>query len=235
MSNVGDSISASNANWSFDGDTADNFEEHVNKSVPLYELGHQLILDISDYFVNKDSICYELGSSTGILTYKLSQKYLKKGASFVGIDQVENMIKYAKNKYQSKNLSFDCTDVNEYQYACSDLMVSYYLLQFIRPRQRQDLVNRIYESLNWGGAFICFEKVRAPDARFQDINTGLYQEYKIRSGYTNEEILSKTRSLKGVLEPFSTNGNIEMFERAGFKDIVSVFKYICFEGFLCIK
>ena len=47
--------------------------------------------------------------------------------------------------------------------------------------------------------------------------TGLYHEYKIlKSGYSNEEILAKSRSLKGVLEPFSIKGNLQMFERAGF-------------------
>jgi SAM-dependent methyltransferase len=34
---------------------------------------------------------------------------------------------------------------------------------------------------------------------------------------------------------FSTNGNIEMLQRAGFKDITSVMKWVCFEGFLAIK
>ena len=38
-----------------------------------------------------------------------------------------------------------------------------------------------------------------------------------------------------MLEPFSTNGNIEMLQRAGFKDIMSVMKWVCFEGFLAIK
>ena len=46
-----------------------------------------------------------------------------------------------------------------------------------------------------------FEKVRGSDARFQDIFTGLYNEYKLQNGYSAEEILGKTRSLK-VLEPF---------------------------------
>ena len=32
-------------------------------------------------------------------------------------------------------------------------------------------------------------------------------------------MFSKTRSLKGVLEPFSTQGNTDMLERSGFKDI----------------
>ena len=48
------------------------------------------------------------------------------------------------------------------------------------------------------------EKVRAPDARFQDIINQVYFEYKISQGYTDNEIIAKSRSLKGVLEPFSS-------------------------------
>ena len=50
-----------------------------------------------------------------------------------------------------------------------------------------------------------------------------------------EDWIAKARSLKGVLEPFSTAGNLGLMERAGFVDIMSVFKYVCFEGFLAIK
>ena len=80
-----------------------------------------------------------------------------------------------------------------------------------------------------------FEKVRASDARFQDYATQLYNEFKIKNGYSPENIISKSRSLKRVLEPFSTDGNMEMLERAGFKDIMTIQKYINFEGFLAIK
>jgi tRNA (cmo5U34)-methyltransferase len=37
------------------------------------------------------------------------------------------------------------------------------------------------------------------------------------------------------MEPFSTQGNTDMLRRAGFVDIVTVHKYVCFEGFLAIK
>jgi tRNA (cmo5U34)-methyltransferase len=80
-----------------------------------------------------------------------------------------------------------------------------------------------------------YEKVRANDARFQDIISGLYLEYKLEQGYSESEIIAKAKSLKGVLEPFSTEGNIEMLKRAGFVDILSVQKYMNFEGFLVIK
>ena len=80
-----------------------------------------------------------------------------------------------------------------------------------------------------------FEKVRAPDARFQDICVSLYNDFKVKQGFSSEEILAKTRSLKGVLEPFSTEGNLGLLRRAGFQDVMSICKYICFEGFLAIK
>jgi tRNA (cmo5U34)-methyltransferase len=95
--------------------------------------------------------------------------------------------------------------------------------------------DKIYQSLEWGGAAIIFEKVRAPDARFQDLTVQLYHEFKLVQGFDETEVLNKQRSLKGVLEPFSTQGNLDLFKRAGFVDIMTILKYICFEGFLAIK
>jgi tRNA (cmo5U34)-methyltransferase len=78
--------------------------------------------------------------------------------------------------------------------------------------------------------------VRGPDARFQDIMTAMYSyDYKLAQGYNAEEIVSKARSLKGILEPFSTQGNLDMLARAGFKDVTTIMKYISFEGLVAIK
>ena len=235
MSKVGDSISAGNASWTFSGDVVNSFEDHVSKSVPFYHEGHDLIVKLSDFFVKGDSVCYELGSSSGILSHKLATHNAGKGGRFIGIDCVPEMVNYARGKYQAPNLAFEINDILSYELEPSDFIVSYYVVQFVRPSQRQELLDRIYKSLKWGGAFICFEKVRAPDARFQDMMTALYTDYKIDQGYNADEIVGKTRSLKGVLEPFSTAGNEDLFKRAGFVDVTSIFKYVCFEGFLCIK
>ena len=213
----------------------EHFESHVEKSVPLYTEGHELIVNISDYFVKNDSLCYEIGSSTGALTYQLARHHEFRDADFIGIELEEDMVEKANSLYQGKNFSFLCEDINVLSLEKSDLIVSYYTIQFIHPKLRQELINKIYNSLNWGGAFIMYEKVRANDARFQDIISNLYMEYKLDQGYTAEEIIGKTKSLKGVLEPFSTEGNMDMLKRAGFIDILSIQKYMNFEGFLAIK
>lgn len=123
-------------------------------------------------------------------------------------------------------MTLEIADVNLYEFEQSDFIVSYYTIQFIPPKLRQELINKIYESLNGGGAFVWFEKIRGSDARFQDILTILYNDYKLEKNFSGEEIISKARSLKGVLEPFSTQGNIDLLKRAGFVDIQIVMTYM---------
>jgi tRNA (cmo5U34)-methyltransferase len=235
MKKTGDNINAENANWKFNGDMVEHFDKHIKKSVPFYDEGHKLITNISDYFIKNDSICYELGSSTGTLLYKLSKRHQHKMANFIGIELEKDMVDKANSLYTIDNLSFENSDVTSYELKNSDLVISYYTMQFIHPKLRQQLFDKIYASLNWGGAFILYEKVRANDARFQDMMTNLYTEFKLENGYTADEIVAKTKSLKGVLEPFSTKGNLDLLQRAGFVDIITIQKYMNFEGFLAIK
>lgn len=236
MENVGDDIEVSHGTWSFGGNVAQNFDNHVRKSLPLYLEGHDLIARVSDYFVQDGSLIYELGTSTGALLKRIAERHKLRSIQFVGIDREPAMIDVARKKCSADHrISFEVEEITGFPFEKCDMVLSYYTTQFIRPKFRQELFNRIFESLNWGGAFLLFEKVRAPDARFQDMMTGLYNDYKLEQGYSSEEILSKSRSLKGVLDPFSSQANFDMLSRAGFKDCMTIMKYICFEGILAIK
>lgn len=231
----GDGIESENADWKFKGNMVAHFQEHILKSIPFYREGHKLVVALSDFFIKDDSICYELGSSLGTLSLSLAEHHKSRKAKFIGIEIEEDMVSQAKKNCKFRNLTFICDDINAYEFEESDFMVAYYTVQFVRPSQRQQLINKIFQALKWGGAFILFEKVRACDARFQDYMTALYEDYKLDQGYTPDEIINKKRSLKGVLEPFSEQANIDMLKRAGFIDILSVMKYISFQGFLAIK
>ena len=234
---VGQDIDVTRANWTFAGSVADTFVEHVRRSVPYYDAGHDLVCQLSDFFCHGDSVCYEIGVSTGQLLRKLAERQASKpGVKWLGIDPVESMIAKARQHCAGvANITLEVGDVRLYDFEKSDMIVSYYCIQFIPPRNRQDVYNRIYERLHWGGALILFEKVRAPDARFQDMIVSLYNDYKRQEGFSADEILNKTASLKSVLEPFSTEGNLGMLRRAGFVDVMTIMKHLCFEGFVAIK
>jgi len=236
MEKTGDSIAARNAGWTFGGDVCEHFDEHVSKSVPLYHIGHDLILKVADFFLHNGSLCYDLGCSTGTLLHALAKRNAEKEVRFIGVDVEEPMIGKAQERCRGmKNVTLQVADILDVGFEKTDLVVAYYTAQFVLPKNRQILFDRIFQALNWGGAFLLFEKVRGPDARFQDMMTTIYTDYKIDQGYSAEEIVGKTRSLKGVLEPFSTQGNRDLLTRSGFVDIMTIMKYVSFEGFLAIK
>jgi|TARA_B100001093_G_scaffold519797_1_gene610539 tRNA (cmo5U34)-methyltransferase len=235
---VGTNIKAANASWSFGKDVPKTFSKHIKSSVPFYEEGHDICLQLSDFFLKENSNCYDFGCSTGTLINKLSSRVDKK-INFYGVDSVKEMINQAnrenKKLKNSNKLKYTNENFLKIRLKKSDLIISYYTMQFIAPKFRQNIVNKIYKSLNWGGAFLMFEKIRASDARFQDIFSITYNDFKLKNNFTPAEIIYKTKSLKGVMEPFSDFGNIGLIKRAGFKDVISVFQWLSFKGYLCIK
>ena len=236
MTLVDKNIQANNAGWSFEN-IADDFDDHVRKSVPLYDAGHDLVCKLSDFFLPKNATVVELGTATGVLAEKfLKHTNLRADINYIGIDSVDSMLDKARSRCaEDDRVLFRNDDITTDPLDKSSMVISYYTMQFIHPSLKQEVFNKIYQALDWGGAFVMFEKVRAPDARFQDIAAQLYVEFKIDQGCTDSEILGKQRSLKGVQEPFSTQGNLDMMQRAGFVDMMTIMKSICFEGFLAIK
>ncbi|MDB5748417.1 MAG: type 12 methyltransferase [Massilia sp.] len=236
MVNVDKNINQHNAGWSFEN-ISEDFDDHIQKSIPLYKQGHELVCQYSDFFLKPDSVVYDIGCSTGQFLAKLARHHPQKTAlRLVGIDTVEDMIGYAKKlSAEDPRMSFVVSNALDVEFDNCDMVVANYTIQFLPPRVRQTLIDAIYKALNWGGAFFMFEKVRAPDSRFQDYSNQVYIEFKLKNGFSEAEIINKARSIKGVMEPFSSQGNTDMLKRAGFTDIVTVQKYVCFEGFLAIK
>ena len=223
--------------WNFGKKVPNNFVPHITKSVPFYLQGHDVIKFASDFFLKNNSTCYDIGCSTAELLLKLSN-FSNKKVQFIGTDSEKAMVKFSREllkKKKIKNIVIKNEDITRMNLNKSDMVISYYTIQFIAPKFRQIVIKKIFNSLNWGGAFFFFEKIRGADARFQDILTSLYNDFKESNGITIKEIDNKQKSLRGVLEPFSEKGNLDMLKRAGFKDIMPIFQYLNFKGYLCIK
>ena len=226
-------IKSLKSNWKFDRNVAKNFDSHVSKSVPFYNISHDLCVSLSEFFLKDNGRCYDIGCSNGNLLNKIRKKNSEKKIDLKGIDNSGPMISLAKKKY--KNITFRNKHLEKFVFLKSDLILSLYTIQFLKPKFRQDLFNKIYKSLNWGGAFVFFEKIRGDDARFQDILTFLYFDFKSQNGLDSSEILNKEISLRSVLEPYTIQANIDYLKRAGFKDIMPISQYLNFKGFLAIK
>ena len=231
---INSDLPADNANWTFEVAPQD-FDCHIRKSIPFYDQCHGLIAQISDYFLPPKAMVYDIGSTTGALVNLILARHPDKDFSIKGLDVVERMVSYANENCTDNRASFECMNAMEYDFKPANLFILNYTLQFIHPRVRIDLLHKIYQNLEWGGGLLIFEKVRAPDARFQDYMTQIYTDFKLENGFTAEQVINKQKSLKGVLEPFSEQGNLKLLTEVGFKDVVTVFKWVSFQGWLAIK
>tara|TARA_B100000700_G_scaffold303379_1_gene374813 strand:- start:68 stop:778 length:711 start_codon:yes stop_codon:yes gene_type:complete len=224
--------------WNFGGKIPKSFEDHVKKSVPFYDNGHQIIKSLSNFFMYKNALSYDLGCSTSNLNIMLSKHLKGKKVKFIGIDEEKKMIILSKKKIKKnkiKNIELIHSDLTRIKFQKSNLIISYYTLQFLTPSERPKLLKKIYKSLHTRGAFILFEKIRGNDERFQDILNSLYYDFKESNGISPKNILNKTKAIRGVLEPYSDTANIKILTKCGFRNIQTIFQYLNFKGYLCIK
>ncbi len=235
--NVGNGITISEGRqWSFSNHVAEQFDDHVKLSVPLYEEGHDLICYLSDFFMSDNAVFYEIGCSTGTLIRKIYNRHShKKNVSFIGIEPVDEMIEQARSYNNSECIEFINSSVEETPLVPCNLIVSYYCLQFISQLYRIEVCKKIYDSLLPGGAFILFEKEMIEDPKMNKLITSSYLKFKIRNGFTPEEVLSKQFSLEGILNSNTHSVNRSLLSSVGFENITSIMRYGEFHGYICIK
>ena len=134
-------IFANNSAWTFSNNVANKFDHHIEKSIPMYNEFHWLGEQLSDYYLKDDSIVYDIGSSTGTFLKNLSNRHKNKNKiKYYGIDIIENMVKYAQKKNYSKNIKYLNKDITKFKLQKSDLIISFYTIQFIQPKKRQELL-----------------------------------------------------------------------------------------------
>src|SRR5690606_14489775 len=123
---VGNDIEAHNADWNFGGTIPDNFATHVRASIPFYDEGHDLVCQVSDFFCGKESICYDVGASTGELLRKLALHHQRKPEiQWLGLDREAAMVAKAQDVCRElPNVSFVHEDVRTTTFQRTDLIVA---------------------------------------------------------------------------------------------------------------
>lgn len=212
----------------FSFETIENFDEHILKSIPNYDILFSSIARISDYFIDSKKKVYDIGCSTGKLLYFLERNFSE--TEMIGLDYSANLI--PKSERNLRFINFDLN--NDFKFSDACLVFSIFTIQFIRKENRQRLVDNIYNGLVKGGAFILAEKTYAISPVLQDIFTFAYYDYK-KNSFTEKEILDKERDLRKIMHPQTSIENLEMLHNAGFKTIEMFYKYFNFEGYICLK
>lgn len=217
----------------FSFDTIDNFDQHIDISIPGYQNLIEHIVNISTYFVKEDSIIYDLGCSTGKLMKLLKDKNdnLTPPASFIGIDKSKNLIEQFKRE---DNIYLENEELKEFKFQSCSMATSIFTLQFLDHNLRLDLLKRVRRSLVEGGALIVAEKNYIDNGFIQDIYNFTYYDFK-RENFSHEEILEKQKDLRHIMQPNSIEQNEQIFKYAGFEKVFPFWQSLQFKAWILIK
>ncbi|GAA8828779.1 carboxy-S-adenosyl-L-methionine synthase CmoA [Helicobacter pylori] len=221
-----------NKRFCFDEKVAHVFDDMLERSIPYY---HEM-LDLGAYFIaqnlkentNAKPLIYDLGCSTGNFFIVLNRQ-IQQDIKLVGIDNSMPMLKKAQEKLKDfKNARFECMDFLEVEFQEASAFSLLFVLQFVRPMQREMLLKKIYNSLALNGVLLVGEKIMSEDRILDKQMIELYYLYKQNQGYSHNEIAFKREALENVLVPYSLKENIVLLESVGFKHVEAVFKWVNF-------
>ena len=116
----------------------------------------------------------------------------------------------------------------------SSFITSIFTLQFIPKRDRQSILDSIYDSLLPGGAFVFSEKTYASSPELEQILTFLFYDHK-RKEFSCEDIMDKEYTLRSMLKPMHWDDLLSMMYEAGFQEVQPFWRNHLFVGAIAIK
>jgi tRNA (cmo5U34)-methyltransferase len=128
----------------FDFNKITDFDEHIDKSIPSYNLLVEMTKSIAEYFYTKESVIYDLGCSTGKMLREIKAVSKKRG-----IDN-SNLLPKANPNFESIDLNKEDVVFN----AC--VVFSLFTMQFLNVNRRYGYINGIYKGSDkwWCASYI---------------------------------------------------------------------------------
>ena len=220
----------------------EGFDEHIDKSIRGYQDLLSDIVSLSSYFVEKETNVYDIGCSTG----KLTEAMLKKNQDiedvhYYGIEVADGFVGDMKSReiklnsdYSWNKIKFLHEDVRDSMISNASLITSVFTLQFMSMRDRLPMIKKVYNGLNEGGAFIFAEKTICENAKFQEMITFNFYDYK-RKFFDTKDIMDKEQTLRNIMKPNTWKQIEKYIYDAGFKDVQPFWRNHMFVGAIAVK
>lgn len=225
--------------WKFDDEVTNAFDNMLQRSIPQYEMMRQLVFEIGCEFVQTFSYIIDLGCSRGEAIAPFMDKY-GSDMHYIGVDTSEPMLKICRERFKkwinNGVAAFDNTDLRcSFPEYSSSLILAILTIQFTPIEYRLQILDKIYQYLCPGGAFILVEKVMGASAILDSSFTYLYHKHKTNNDYSQKQINRKKLSLEGTLVPLPASVNEDFLRRVGFKQIDCFWRWLNFAGWVAVK
>tara|TARA_R110000796_G_scaffold152950_1_gene269329 strand:- start:47 stop:688 length:642 start_codon:yes stop_codon:yes gene_type:complete len=173
-------------NKPFEFDTIEDFDKHINLSIPSYETLSDVFAGVTCAFAQPESSVVDVGCSTGKF---LSELPKANDCNYIGIDKTE-----LKNIHKGFELTIGDVEKVLPNLDNVSVVVSMFTLQFLGKLKRKRVLSQIKEKVLEGAIFLVAEKVYLDDPLIQTLVHKMHIQEK-RKSFHDKEILDKDTQL----------------------------------------
>lgn len=189
-------------NWTFKSqEVADHFDDHVREQLPWYDLASESVVHFVRHYLPDNGLVYDIGASTGNFYKRLYDLINDREATYVAIDNSEEMIDKWKDIYLESNYRLHNADAHTFNYKHFDCGILFLVLMFIPYANRKDLIEELWSKCRSGGAILIVDKEEQPHGYYGTALHRLTLQGKINQGAQPKDIIDKELSLQGVQRP----------------------------------
>lgn len=212
---------------------SEEFDDHINKSIRGYSTLRNDVVSISKYFAEDETTVLDLGCSEGSMIRSMYESdQHTKNCEYIGIEINDSFSKSWKEEERLKYVIDDITTM-EFPNNCS-LVTSLFTFQFIPERKRVPLMEKIFDSLIEGGAFVTSEKLLSHGGKVQNMMEFLYYDHK-KKYFTEKEISDKEVELRHLAKLTNEDLLLKQLLGVGFRQIQTFWRNFNFVGMICLK
>jgi tRNA (cmo5U34)-methyltransferase len=217
------------SDWSFDG-FGPRFDEHVHGHLPHYDLMTDVAAQAISYALPPDGSIADLGCSTGNTIAHLAASMPGRRFTAYAYDVDASMIEQTERRLadvETVDLRARQLDLvsDDLVHQDVDVTVILWTLQFLPSATRAHVLRAARARSSRDGLLVVAAKVRLDDARWQEIGDGALAEWKAAHGVTADEILAKSRSLRGTMKLDPTGHLVTDIHQSGWTRPTTLFRW----------
>ena len=227
------------SSFSFNQEVAEVFPDMLERSIPGYRTTINSIRFLASKYSKKGTNCYDLGCSLGASSIALGEGAAHNDCRIMAVDKSSSMTKkfseIIKQEKLDLNIQIFNEDILDTKITNASIVIMNFTLQFIRKKDRQLVLDKIYNGLNDGGLLILSEKITQGDKKINNLLIDLHENFKLENLYTREEIENKKESIKNVLVEDDIETHQSRLSKSGFTKFGIWLQHFNFVSFLAIK
>jgi len=212
--------------FAFDESVASVFPDMIRRSVPGYELVVPMtgLLAARALRDAESRRAYDLGCSLGATTLAMLKalEALDLEApdlEIVAVDNASAMLEQARSAVTDPRVTFIEADIRNLPIKDAGAVTMNWVLQFLPPDARDEMLSRIRSGLADGGVLLLSEKVRSEDPDIEAFNDAAHLDFKRANGYSELEISQKRTALEQVMITDSIESHRQRLEAVGFSRV----------------